>query len=137
MEYLLGSFITFATIVTVLVLIRILSKRNKVYGVQYSQSYVYELIKPLIPDNMSQEFYESQSTKHYDKIHTNVLVMKDVAYWIKDTGLYRAPIKDGLIDQESASIVDTMAMDKVQLDEVILIVEELTRGKGYDSRDSG
>ena len=69
---------------------------------------------------------------------TQVVVTKNKAYWIKDNTFLVAPInEDGEIDREAATAVDTMSMSKVQLEEISLIVEELTRGKGYDSGSAG
>lgn len=138
MDYLFGSLVTLSTVILVIILLRHIAKKNVIVGTQYTQSYLYELIRPLLSEDFMEEQYESQGTKHYDSNHTEVLIMKDKAYWIKDNGLHTAPISDeGNIDKDNAIRVDTMSMNKVQLDEVMLIVEELTRGKGYDSRGSG
>jgi hypothetical protein len=89
-------------------------------------------------DSLQKDPVVSQSTIHNDSLYTQVVITKNKAYWIKDNTFIVAPItEDGEIDKEAAQAVDTMAMNKVQLEEMTLIVEELTRGKGYDSRGSG
>jgi hypothetical protein len=59
------------------------------------------------------------------------------AYWIKDNQFYCADLVNGNVDQETAKPVDTMGMDKVQLDKMFFIVQKLTEGKADDRRSSG
>jgi len=47
-----------------------------------------------------------------------------------------ADIVDGQVDKSNSQEVDTMSMDKVQLDEMMFIVEKLREGED-DSRGSG
>lgn len=139
MDYLIGSLVSLLTVFLVLFILRRVSLKNKIQSVQHTQSYLYELIRPVLGEiDYLVEELETQSTIHYDSVHTTVLSFKNNAYWIKDNSLYVADIlDDGDIDKENAKQVDTMSMNKVQLDEVMMIVEELTRGKGYDSRGTG
>ena len=79
----------------------------------------------------------SQATIHQDSLYTQVVLTKNKAYWIENNTFLVAPVtEEGDIDREAATAVDTMSMNKVQLEEMTLIIEELTRGKGYDSRGS-
>ncbi len=56
------------------------------------------------------------------------------AYWISDNKVLEAPInEDGRIDFESALPIDTMGMDKVELDKISFIVDRLTEGNSNDS----
>jgi hypothetical protein len=139
MDYLIGSLVTIATIALVLFALRYVSNKTRFEGMQYSQSYIYELISPMVMEmTLIPAAVESQGTKHNDSRYITFLSINNKAYWIKDNTLYVAPIdEDGNMDQENAKHVDTMAMNKVQLNEVMFIVEELTRGKGYDSRGTG
>lgn len=138
MDYLLGSIGTIIVTLAILFFIRWASGNKKLYSVQYSQSYVYSLVRPLMSAEHSKVQVESQATKHYDEKYTKILIIKNKAYWIDDNSFYVADLdSDGNVDSNSAKLVDTMAMNKVQLNEAMLIVEELTRGKGYDSRDPG
>lgn len=139
MDYLIGSLVSLLTVFLVLFILRRIARKNKIQSVQHSQSYLYELIRPILGEiDYLVEELETQATIHYDSLHTTVLSFKNNAYWIKDNSLYVADIlADGDIDKENAKQVDTMSMNKVQLDEVMMIVEELTRGKGYDSRGTG
>jgi hypothetical protein len=79
---------------------------------------------------------KTQSKMHYDKTNVKVIILDNQAYWIKDNIFYRAPIDGQSIDKESAEQVDTIHMDKVQLDKMLFIMDKLREGINDDSRGS-
>lgn len=87
--------------------------------------------------NNSRKLNKTQSTMHYDKTNIKVIIFDNNAYWIKDNIFYRAPLVNELIDKESAEQVDTIHMDKVQLDKMLFIMDKLREGISDDSRGSG
>jgi hypothetical protein len=105
--------------------------------------------QPIISQSMLQYRYSSrknnsrriksktQSKLHYDKTNIKVIIFDNDAYWIKDNIFYKAPLVDELIDKEAAEQVDTIHMDKVQLDKMLFIMDRLREGIGNDSRSSG
>ena len=78
----------------------------------------------------------TQSKLHYDKTNIKVIIFDNDAYWIKDNIFYKAPLVNELIDKEAAEQVDTMGMDKVQLDKMLFIMDKLREGFEDDSRRS-
>ena len=80
---------------------------------------------------------KTQSKMHYDKTNVKVIILDNQAYWIKDNIFYKAPLDGQSIDKESAEQVDTMHMDKVQLDKMLFIMDKLREGINDDSRGSG
>lgn len=137
MEYFVGAVLT---LVAVMVTRFFVAKDNEKSGgieISYSQSNIYNLIRPFLPKNLVRNLPPSQSSKHYDKIFTRILIDGDNAYWIKDNTFYTGQVVDGDVDKESAKPVDTMAMDRVQLDKMISIIETLTKGNFNDYRNSG
>jgi hypothetical protein len=80
---------------------------------------------------------KTQSKMHYDKTNVKVIILDNQAYWIKDNIFYRAPIDGQSIDKESAEQVDTIHMDKVQLDKMLFIMDKLREGINDESRGSG
>jgi hypothetical protein len=80
---------------------------------------------------------KTQSRNHFDKTNVKVIIVDNQAYWIKDNIFYKAPLVDQLIDKDSAEQVDTSGMDKVQLDQMLFIVDKLREGINDDSRGSG
>jgi hypothetical protein len=137
MEYFLGSVIT---IIALWVFSKLEGARPDTSPIQvtYSQSHVFELVKPFIPDDaFLPPIVPTQSLKHLSSITTRVLFMENQAYFIKNNTLFVAEIIDGEVAEESAVAVDTMGMNKVQLDKTIFIVEQLREGLLDDSWDSG
>ena len=80
---------------------------------------------------------KTQSKKHQEESNVKVIIVGNQAYWIKNNIFYKAPLVDQLIDKESAERVDTTDMDKVQLDQMLFIVDKLREGTSDDSRGSG
>jgi hypothetical protein len=137
-EFLLGSI---AAILAILVLrataVKDLAKNSKIY-IRYSQSHIYEITKEFIPD----EFFlkkqsNTQSKSHEKSMYTRVVFVDNEAYWIKNNTLFVADMDEGVVAEETARMVDTMGLDKVQLEKVIHIVEALTEGRKDDSGYSG
>lgn len=79
---------------------------------------------------------KTQSKMHYDRTNVKVIILDDNAYWIKDNIFYKAPLVNNLIDKDSAEQVDTISMDKVQLDKMLFIMDKLREGINDDSRGS-
>lgn len=79
---------------------------------------------------------KTQSKNHYDKTNVKVIIVDNNAYWIKDNIFYKAPLVDQLIDKDSAEQVDTISMDKVQLEKMLFIMDKLREGINDDSRGS-
>jgi hypothetical protein len=104
--------------------------------------------QPIISQSMLQHRYSNrknnsrriksrtQSKLHYDKSNIKVIILDNNAYWIKDNIFYKAPLVNELIDKESAEQVDTIHMDKVQLDKMLFIMDKLREGIEDDSRSS-
>lgn len=138
MEYFLGSLITIAIIAAILFAIKKSKVKLDRTTVRYSQTHIYEIIERFVPTNQElTKPIKTQASVHWDKLHIRVLVLGNKAYWIKDHAFYVANIVDGEIDEDSTSQVDTMAMDAVQLNKMLNIVEELTKGSSNDYWDSG
>lgn len=137
MEYFIGSI---ATLLVIVIMRRVLEKnlprKIPVVG-QYSQSTIYEVVRPFMPFfDIAKAPLKTQSTVHNNKNKINVMLIEDKAYWIKDNAFYVADIVDGMVDQETAKVVDIMGMDKVELDKMSFIVSKLTEGSEHDSWNS-
>jgi hypothetical protein len=78
----------------------------------------------------------TQSSKHEEKTNTRVVIFDNKAYFVKDGTFYCAEMDGKNIDGASATLVDTMGMDKVQLDKMLFIMDQLRDGKQNDSGDS-
>jgi len=138
MQYLTGSLIT---LVSILLCMKFFLKEDvsiKNKKITYSQSHIFEIVKPLLPFNinMSRKKIKRQSKIHEDKTRVKVIIMDNQAYWIKNNLFYTADIEDNNIEKDTARVVDTIHMDKVQLDKMLFIMDQLRDGEENDSGDS-
>lgn len=135
MEYLLGSLVTLLTMTIVSRLVKNTIIKSPRLKLMFSQSRLFEMTEMYVPDKKKK--VTTQSTKHFQKAHTRVIFIDDVAYWIDKNIVYKANYKNGIVEEDSKIRVDTMAMSKVELDKMIFIVDKLTEGLIDDSGDSG
>jgi hypothetical protein len=138
MEYFLGSAIT---MIAMFMTTRLISstKVNKKNDIpRYSQSQIHMLILPLIPEiRQYKKKAITQSTKHEEKINIRVVILDNKAYFVKNGTFYCADMHGTEIDKASATLVDTIGMDKVQLDKMLFIMDQLRDGKKNDSGHTG
>jgi hypothetical protein len=143
MKYLIGSGITlimFFIILSKLTDVYINTIKEKPAGIRYSQSHIHLLMKPLLPpmsEINAKKPTINQSRKYIKKNRVRVLIIDGKAYWKKDNVLYVANVNDSEIDKDNAHVVDIMGMDKVELDKMLFIVDQLSEGNEDDSRSSG
>lgn len=132
MEYLIGSIVTL--LVAYFVFRFSQQQQEGIFKAEifYSQSYIHTLISPFVPSNKdikSMMPLNTQSKKYLDDIYVNVIVFEGNAYWIKDNAFFTAEADGATILKETTKRVDTMGMDKVELDKIAFIVDLLTKGK--------
>lgn len=130
MEFFLGCIITFLIIFFINVYRYIKRyKTESLFSIRYSQSHIHQLIKPLLPQISigRNSKTKKQSINHINENHIKVIINKGMAYWIKNNVFYTAEVIDGLIDKDNARIVDTMGMDKVELDKMLFIIDQLRK----------
>jgi hypothetical protein len=138
MEYFLGSAITMIAMFITTRLISFNKVSTKIDIPRYSQSHIHMLILPLLPEiKKYKKKMITQSSKHEEKTNIKVVIVDNKAYFIKNGTFYCADMHGTEIDGANATLVDTMAMDKVQLDKMLFIMDQLRDGKKNDSGDSG
>ena len=138
-KYFLGSLITiFAIYVFAKLSYKEEQNFKKINIYRYSQSRIHHIVSPFInKDNLIKTKKVTQTRKHFDKTNLRVIIVEDEAYWIKDNIFYTARMTDEGVDKESTVVVDTMSMDKVQLDKMLFIIDQLRDGKKDDSGSAG
>jgi len=133
MEYLIGSITTFFIIIFVYFNVSASVRQNTTPTLRFSQSYRYYLTSPYSPfvyTGSSAEEVKTQAMVHFDKVNLKIVLFEDQAYWIQDEAFYTAELSpDGKIDKLTQKVVDTMTMDPVQLNKIMIIVETLREGK--------
>lgn len=129
MEYFLGSIITLIILVVSNIVLKPVVSKTRDMSIKYSQSYIYALMAPLldyVPRDV--EKLNTQSMKYIENSYVRVVIVDSSAYWIKDNALYRADMVAGAVDKSTTTRVDTMTMDKVELEKTLFIVEKLREG---------
>ena len=86
------------------------------------------MIKSFFIQDQSFPAATTQSMKYFDSINLRILILEEQAYWIKNNAVFVAQVINGEIEKDTAKEVDTMAMDKVQLNKLMFIVEKLKEG---------
>ena len=139
MEYFIGCFSTLVVLYFV-GQYGTFNKFNKdpIINIKYRQSSMYELIKDLLPKEVfRKKVADTQSMKHERKTNVRVIIVHNYAYWVKDNIFYMADMDDGFINKETTRLVDTMGMDKVELDKMLFIMDRLKDGEKDDRSSSG
>ncbi len=99
---------------------------------------MHEMVKHLIPvESFYKKIPETQSIKYEKRTNVRVIIVDECAYWVKDNLFYMADMEDGFINKETTKLVDTMGMDKVELDRMLFIMDRLKDGEGDDRSSSG
>lgn len=135
MQYIIGFLSAF---VFVYFLVQIQYKydilKENLKFIRFSQSRKHILYGPQHSLNLNKKKKkDSQSFRHDKTINIKVIIMDDQAYWIKDNIFYMADMHHGNVDKETTREVDTMTMNKVQLDKMIFIIDRL-REEAFDDR---
>lgn len=139
MEYFIGSF---STMLILYFLGKYGNQRrfnmDRIVSIKYRQSSMHEMVKHLIPiESFSKKVLDTQSIKYEKRTNVKVIIVNECAYWVKDNIFYMANMEDGFIDKETTKLVDTMGMDKVELDKMLFIMDRLKEGEGDDRSSSG
>lgn len=137
MEYLVGFFVgTSLMVFSYRFIIKNLLIKKPILHISLSQSQVFNTLRVfgLVPNNNISINIKTQSTEYEKSQTVRVIMTEGQAYWIRDNVFYTADINDDYsIDNDSTRIVDTISMDRVQLEKIISIVDKLTEGSDDDT----
>lgn len=140
MEYFIGSVATLIAVVVFTVATSKLSRSSGPTSLRTSQSRSlqlilnagYNIVLPFPEINKN-----TQAHKHNSKGELRVVIHDDTAYWIQNNAFLTAQVRGGIIDQTTTKLVDTLAMDKVELDKISFIVEKLNERQSDDRSNPG
>jgi len=138
MEYFVGAAITMLVyLIASKVIKKEIREEEDILKITYSQSHIYEMMAPFLKYAPPlEEFLPRQSENFLKNAYMKVMIVKNKAYWIKDNIFYVTDVVDGQVAKSEARKVDTMAMSRVELEEMLFIVEKL-REDNNDNRGSG
>lgn len=137
MQYLIGVIVGAILTGITIYLVNIVSSWNKPGKILVSQSRSHSVLAPMTITIGQHKPLDTQATRYYDSTRIRTVFTEDAAYWIKDNTVYKARVENNFIVENSAEVLDMIAMDKVQLEEMIFIIEKLTEGMNNDSGYSG
>lgn len=138
MEYIIGSVVTLAAVLFAKKYIDSVPKSISIDKSQNSQAAMFATIAPLVGlfEFLPKEKVITQATRHYDSMHIPIVFFEGMAYWILDNVFYMAESEGNVVDKETIQPVDTMTMDTVQLNNMVKIVDMLTKGGSGEISDS-
>ena len=137
-EYFLGFLVAVVMVISLRFLMPKIVKSDLVTKIKYSQSHIHDIIRYSLPDEVFLPIKKSrQSSSHEKKASLKVVFLDKEAYWIKENKLFVADHEAGIVKEGTARGVDTMGMNKVQLEKVIYIVDILNEGTEDDRGYTG
>ena len=141
MKYYIGFFIAF---VLIFLITKLQSKYNileepYIHNLKISQSKIHNVSLFLNKDlnKKTKNSKKTQSRLHDSRINIKVIIMDNQAYWIKDNVFYTANMIGNDVDKDTTRTVDTMAMNRVQLDKMMFIIDRLREEALDDSGGTG
>jgi hypothetical protein len=145
LEFALGSFTTIASVAASALFIRRFlqeSSFNRLKVQKYQSHALHYLFQSgalsyADYNVMNRKPLKTQATDFHDKVALRVLIVDDKAYWIEHNTLFEASIIDGQMDPSSTKTIDTMVLDKVELDKIIFVVDKLTERPDDEGSSSG
>jgi len=135
MEYIIAIGLTF---LLSLVIIKI-STRKSMEGlgkIKYSQSTIFENTRHFMTKVLEEPKIISQAMQHVERHMIKVIIVDDKAYWVKDNIFYTAETDHGSIVHETVQPVDTTNMSKQDVDKMLIILDNLGKGKNRDDSSS-
>jgi len=103
---------------------------------KYRQSYIYEMIKDVIPKQMfDKPKVITQSQKHIQKNMLRVVITEGKAYWILDNVFYTADAINGRVDEKTIKPLEVENMSTKELNKMLSILDDLKQEIGPN--DSG
>ena len=138
MEFLAGAIVGIVGTTIGIAISQLAKMMSRVDSIRVlvSQSRTHSMLYSVISGNSFTDI-DTQATRFYDDNKFRVLYTEDNAYWIKDNSVYRARIENGMVDMNSEEKLDIFSMSKVELEEMIFIIEKLTEGKKNDRWNPG
>ena len=136
MKYYVGFAFAFILMYIIAILqakYNIFNEPSSKHKVRQSDAYLFLLSIQKFSPIKNKVKKQRQSTVYDSKVNIKVIIMDEQAYWIKDNVFYTADMDGDYVDKDTTRRVDTMAMNTVQLDKMMFIVDKLREGNLNDS----
>jgi hypothetical protein len=106
--------------------------RKGLSKMQYSvskQSDMHNILKTFFSRDATQNKLFSQSTKRLNENNTKIIILDNMAYWVKDNIFYVSSLVNGKPNVDDTVPVDINNMPKTELDKMLFILDNLSGGK--------
>jgi hypothetical protein len=137
MEYLVGAFFTLIALIVARYFYVKEDLENIKLDIKFSQSRQHAKTGSLLYGYLIKKRFVTQATNHYDNTRIRIAFTDNRAYWIRDNKVFEAAVIDGMVQEDSAKVVDMMALDDVKLKDMMFIIESLTEGINNDRGSAG
>lgn len=121
-------------------IIIVVAKRNKnIFNKKiYRQSDMHNMLKMFFSlDTNDKNVHSSQIKKRKEEQTTNVIILKDKAYWVKDNVFYIGSTANGEVLPETGTPIDTNLLSESEINKLLFILDNLKGGKTNDSGSTG
>jgi hypothetical protein len=111
---------------------------QKPHKIVVSQSRYFSSIGDAVQESFSIPVKPKTQSFDYEAKHNVKIVFHgSSAYWIVDNTFFVAEVVDGKIDATTQKVVDTITVNKVELERLSSIVDILTEGDKNDRSNPG
>jgi hypothetical protein len=106
--------------------------KTKKFKINYSvtkQSDMHNILKTFFSRDIKQNKTFSQLEKRLEDNNTKIIILDDMAYWVKNNVFYVSSLINGKPSIKDAVPVDIDNMPKKELDKMLFILDNLGGGK--------
>ena len=128
MEYIVSAILA---LLLAFALINFIDSKRKVSRkrIIYRQSDNHNFLKEFFSRNTESKINKTQISNRKEKYSTKVVITHDdKAYWVNDNIFYVSDVINGQPDFDNAKQIDTSNMSKKELDKMLFILDNLSRG---------
>lgn len=127
MDIVLVSVLTTIGITGILFIMK--TKKSKINYSVTKQSDMHNILKTFFSRDIKQNKSFSQLEKRLEESNTKIIILDDMAYWVKNNIFYVSSLINGKPNIKEAVPVDIYNMPKKELDKMLFILDNLGGGK--------
>lgn len=137
MIYFITIGLTLLTLCSIIIIRNLLEKKLYTKNI-YRQSDMHNMLKMFfLLDIKNQKVSSSQIKKRQEEQTTNVVILKDKAYWVRDNVFYVGSTSNGEVLPETGIPIDTNTLSELEINKLLFILDNLKGGKTNDSGSTG
>lgn len=131
------SFVLTSLSISAIIIIMNKKQKNIFNKTVYKQSDMHKMLKIFFNKEINNKKRISQSEKRKNNKNTNVVILKNKAYWVANNIFYMGDVENGEVKQETAQPVNTSELSETDINKLLFILDTLKGGKANDSGSAG